>query len=155
MKRIGAYKNWGALVTMFVLSFQLLTGTGLFCANRFPHSARSLENDRTGLAATFGDSEDHSAPALEKAAGQGRTLPCTCKKGKNCPAIPRAALISNPTHRFYEVQRRLGSACCDGLSADVTDHRFALGTAPPYWEAMCETPFYSATPLSITCILLI
>lgn len=138
-----------------VLSFQLLTGTGIYCVSQYPRASRSVGGDPAAVAGTTTDRGDVSATAWKNADGQGGTLPCSCKKKKKCPTIPRATLTSNPTYRFYEVQRQSGSVCCDSLTTDLTDHRFAFRSAPPFMKCGVGNSFYSSDPLSITCVLLI
>jgi len=155
MKRISADKRWAGIVTVVVMSCHLLSGTGLFCALQFHNPAHGLGDDRTAPAVTGSDRGYVSASVWTSVRGKDGTFPCSCKKHKKCPAIPRATLTSNPTHRFNEIQRQLQSVCHDSLASEVKDHRFALEDGPPFMESVWCTPFYSFTPLAFSCVLLI
>ncbi len=154
LTKIGAYKRRAALVMALVLACHLLGGTGLFCANQFPHASRSSGNNRTAPVVAANDQGGVSPTVWSNADSQGRTSPCSCKKHK-CPTIPRTTLASNPTHRFNEVQRQVRSACADSLAADVTNHRFASGSASPFMRFVWGTAFSRSTLLVSTCVLLI
>jgi hypothetical protein len=155
MKKIDAYKNRGALAMALVFGWQLLTGTGFFCVNQFPHAFRSTVSDRTSSAEAAVNPGDPSSRAWNGADSKAGTPPCTCKKKKKCPAIPRTTITSNPTHRSHEVHRLVTSACGDSLVLNVRDDHFAFGSAPPFLKQARSVPFSSSTPLSITCVLLI
>jgi hypothetical protein len=154
MKRFTAYKNRGALVMALVFGWQLLTGTGFFCVNQYPHAFRSAGSDRAPSAEATVHPEDPSPRAWNGADSAGAP-PCSCKKKKKCPTIPRTAITSNPTHRCNEVNRQVKSACGDSLVLNVRHDHFAFGSAPPFLKQERSVPFASSTPLSNTCVLLI
>lgn len=156
MKKIGAYKNRGALVMALVLSYQLLTGTGLFCAIQIPHPPLSLANHQTALPGSTADREDSSGSAgINAGDSQGRTLPCSCKKHKKCPAIPRAIITSNPTHWFSEFPHQAKSDCYDALVPHAMEHRIAAKGGPPLMKLAWCAPFFCSNPLALTSVLLI
>lgn len=155
MKRIGAYKTRTAFVMAFVLGCQLLTGTGLFCASQFLHASRSVGNDQTTIAGSTAEPENISRDAVNNGESQSGTVPCSCKKKKKCPAIPRVTLTLSPTEWFNEIQSHFKSVCGDYVAPAPTCHRFALGSAPPFMESAGDTQFFSSTPLLNTCVLLI
>jgi hypothetical protein len=155
MNRIGAYNNRTAVIMGVVLSCQLLTGTGFFCAGQFPYPTRVSGNAPGAAAATVPGAEDFSQNALSDADSRGGTLPCTCKKQKKCPAIPRAAIASHPNHRISVVQHPSGSGRGDSLARELTDRRLASGCAPPFMKVVWGSPSYFFAPLEITCVLLI
>jgi len=154
LKNTRAYKRRAALVMVLVLACQLLSGTGFFCANKFPHPSRSSGNDRTAPDVSALERGNLSDTTWKNAESQGKPRPCTCKKHK-CPTIPRTTLVAHPTHRFNAAQRQFRSTCCLSLTVDLRSHRFAFGSAPPFMESDSGTPFYCSTPLSITGVLLI
>jgi hypothetical protein len=155
MKRICAHKKRGSLVIALILGWQLLTGTGFFCVNQYPHAFRSAGSARTAHAGTTAVPDDGSAGAWNNVAGQSGKVPCSCKKKKKCPTIPRTTLISNPTHRFNEEQRQVRTACGESLVLNGTDRCFAFGSAPPFVKLAWGMPVSSSPHLSITCVLLI
>jgi hypothetical protein len=155
MTKFGALNKQGAIIMALVLSCQLLTGTGFFCAGKIPNLSRSVVSDRTASAGATVSREDDSAGPGIHADDHGGTLPCTCKKQKKCPTIPRSTLTSNPTYRFNEVQRQFWSASADALTPDLTDYRVASGGSPPFLRSAWDKPFSPYTPLGISCVLLI
>jgi hypothetical protein len=155
MKRFGAYKYRGALAMALIFGWQLLTGTGFFCVNQYPHGLRAAAGERTSSAGATVTPEDPSARAWNGADSPGGTRPCTCKKPKKCPAVPRTTITSSPTQRSHEVHRQVKSVCGDSLLLNVRDRHFAFGSAPPFLKHAWSAPFSSSPPLSITCVLLI
>lgn len=155
MKKIGAYKNRGALVMVLALSFQLLTGTGFFCATQYPNASLSLGDNRTTMAGTLADHGDVSTSARNSADGQGRKLPCSCKDRNQCLPIPRVALILNPAQEFEEVQRKSRALVCDSFVPDVLVLSLASNGAPPFTDLIGRTTPSSPPPLRITSVLLI
>lgn len=139
-----------------VMTVHLLSGLGLFCANETIRSIRALGIDLVAIGITASeDRGEVSGSGWDTAGSQDGNSNCCCKKHKKCPAIPRAAITSNPTHRFYEVERQSKSVCCESFFPKVTDHRFATGGGPPSMELVSRAPFYSSSPLELTSILLI
>ncbi len=141
-----------------VMSFHLFSGVGLFCGNEFFASFRAYVAESAGaLAATAPEDGISGASAGTSVSfhGKGGTLPCSCKKKKKCPAIPRTVITSNPTHRMSEFQRLAKSECGDSLVSQVTGrHFFAVGNTP-LLELASHAASYSNTPLALTCVLLI
>jgi len=154
LTKTGAYKRRAALVMALVLACHLLGGTGIFCANRFPHPSRVSGNERTAPAVTAQAVGNVFSAVANSVHRGGKTAPCNCKKHQ-CPTIPRSALTSDPAHRFNEDQRQSRTVCGDSVALDATDHRFALGSAPPFIGLVWGTTFSSLTPLASTCTLLI
>jgi len=150
MKGIGAYKRSAGLALVVVMGVHLFSGLGLFCTNETLRSFRTL-----GIASSGNDRSEVSGSAWDAAGSQGGNPNCCCKKHKKCPAIPRTAIISNPTHRFYEVRFQANSVCFDSLVAHVTDPRFAARDDRPLMELAWCAPFCSPTPLELTSVLLI
>lgn len=155
MTILGALNKQGAIIMALVLSCQLLTGTGFFCAGKIPNLSRSVVSDRTASAGATVDREVDSAGPWISADGHPGMPPCTCKKQKKCPTIPRSTLTSNPTYRFNEVQRQFWSAFADLLTPDLADCRVASGGSPPFLRSAWDKPFSPQNPLAISCVLLI
>lgn len=152
---IGAHKKSTTVALSFVLAFQLLTGTGFFCAVKFSHVSRPLGNPSATFAADLKASpEVASEDGWDGSVNQRESVPCSCKKHKKCPTIPRLALISYPIHRFAEVER-LTKGDCRHLAFTAKDYRFALRDGPPYLELESGGPIHSSSPLEATCVLLI
>jgi hypothetical protein len=139
----------------FVLSCQLVSGTGLFCTGQFLHASRSLGNDPTALAVAAADREGVSGTALNSTDIQSETPPCTCKKHKKCPTIPRAAITSNANYRANEYQRQAESACYGSFVPQAVDVRFGAGGDRSPTERPCLASLYTSTVLASTCVLLI
>jgi len=156
MKKISSYRRSAGLVMAVVMSVHLLSGLGLFCANETLRPLRALGIDLvvTGITASE-DRVEGSGSSWDTAGSQDGNSNCCCKKHKKCPAIPRAAITSNPTHRFYEVQRQSKSVCCESLVLQVTDHCFAGRGDPPLMELAWSAPFFCSNPLALTSVLLI
>lgn len=155
MKKIGAHRRWTTVVMGLVLACQLLTGTGFFCAGLTSHVSRPWVSDRTAFVDSNASVEDLSEDASNGAVSERESVPCTCKKHKKCPTIPRSALTSYPIHRFLKVERLAKADCWDHLAPIAKDHRFALRGGPPYLELESGCPIHSFSPLEATCVLLI
>lgn len=157
MKKVSAYRRSAGVAMAVVMSVHVLSGLGLFCANENlrPFIAPRIDSVAIGNAASDRDRGEVAGSAWDTAGSQGGSSKCCCKKHKKCPTIPRAAITSNPTHRFYEVQFQAKSACCGSLSAQVTDHRFVTGGDPPLMELAWCAPFFCSNPLALSSILLI
>ena len=155
MKRISAYKYRGAFVMALVLGIQLVSGTGLFCAGQFRHPSRWSGNDPAPLAVADADRAEISASAISRADIQSETPPCTCKKHKKCPTIPRSAITSNPNYRFNEFQRQAECVCSDFLGPQVPDVRCGAGGDRSPTERAFLTFLDTRTILASTCVLLI
>jgi hypothetical protein len=157
MKKIIAHKKSAGLIMVVMMSVHIFSGLGLMCPTETLRMFRALGVARVALGIT---SSDHDRGAVSGSDwdivwSQGRTSKCCCKKHKKCPAIPRAAITSNPTHRFNEVQFQAKSVCCDSLVPHVTDHRFSARGDRPLIELAWCAPFYCSNPLALTSILLI
>jgi hypothetical protein len=155
VKTISALKNRIAVSTFVILACQLLCGIGFFCAIQFPQTSFSAENDLTGLSATSHINDGICPITWNSDESKGRSLPCSCKKQRKCPAVINVTLISNETHRINEFQRRVVSVCSDSLSTDSTDHLCALVGDPPLIKPVWFYPFFRPSPTMITCVLLI
>ena len=138
-----------------VLSCQLVSGTGLFCAGQFSHPSRSLVNDPAALAVASADREGVPEGAWNNADSQKGTPPCTCKKHKKCPTIPRSAITSNPNYRSNEYQRQAESACYDVFVCQTADISFGAGGGRSPTDRAWSAPLYTSTILASTCVLLI
>ena len=153
---IGAHKKWTTVALSLVLAFQLLTGTGFFCAVKFSQISRPLGDP----AATFG-ADTNASPEVASEDGwngsvnQRESVPCACKKHKKCPTIPRLALTSYPIQRVTEIERLVKADCWDHLVPTAKDYRFAVRGGPPYLELESGGPIHSFSPLEATCVLLI
>jgi hypothetical protein len=151
MKKITAYRRSAGLVMVVMMSAHIFSGLGLLCPTETLRMFRALGIAPSGNARAeiAGSNWDNTV------ASRGGTSKCCCKKHKKCPAIPRAAITSNPTHRFNEVQFQAKSVCCDSLVPQVTDHRFSARGDRPLMELAWCAPFYCSNPLALTSILLI
>jgi hypothetical protein len=136
---------------VLVLSFQLLTGTGLFCAGRCPNTSRSLGDDRTTIA----DHGSVSTSAPSSADSQSRKVPCGCKDPNRCPPIACLALILNLAQELVEVQRQPRALLCDSVVANVLVLGLASSGAPLFTDLIGITTPYSPPPLTIISVLLI
>ncbi len=157
MKKISAYRRSAGIAMAVVMTVHLLSGLGLFCANETIRSIRALGIDLVAIIGITA-SEDRgevSGSSWDTAGSQDGNSNCCCKKHKKCPAIPRAAITSNPTHRFQKVQCQAKSVCYESFFPNVADHHFAKGGDPPLMEMVSRAPFYSSSPLELTSILLI
>ncbi|MFH0822335.1 MAG: hypothetical protein V2B18_06250 [Pseudomonadota bacterium] len=156
MKRIGAYKKQLVLVLVVVVSFHLLGGTGLSCAIMSSHRVPSSEGNRPNPAVAGDDLAGASGAVWNADRDPARNSPCSCKKQKKCPAVPRATLTSNPTHRVNEFQRLIKAVCQDTLGSSMTEARFVTRAGASLVESVCTvTVSFTPTPLELTCILLI
>jgi hypothetical protein len=157
MQRISAYKRRAGIIAMIVMSSYFVSGLRLFCADDFLLPLRSFASNAATAVATASGAEDTevSAHASVSFDATGGTSPCSCKKKKKCPAIPRTVITSNPTHRLSEFQRLAKSECCDSLVPQVTGHHFFTRGNTPLLELASHAAFYSSTPFALTCVLLI
>ena len=157
MKKITAYKRSAGVLMVVVMSGHIFSGLGLFCPTETLRMFRALGIARVALGITLSDHDrgEVSGNGWDAAWSQGGTSKCCCKKHKKCPAIPREAITSNPTHRFHEVQFQAKSVCCDSLVPQVTDHRFAARGDRPLMELAWCAPFFCSNPLALTSVLLI
>lgn len=157
MKKIGACKRRAGIIVIIVMSTYIVSGLRLFCADDFLSSLRFYgSNAGASMAAVSGtDSAQISAGDSVNLNAKGRTLPCSCKKKKKCPAIPRATITSNPTHRLSEFQRLANAECRDLLNAQVMSHRLFAGGDAPLLDSCSFSACRSFTPLALTCVLLI
>jgi hypothetical protein len=156
MKKISAYQKKAGIIMVVVMSFHSFTGFGVFCADRSLASFKAGASGGASLTVTAPDDNnvDVSPGTFVNSHGKTGTLPCSCQK-KKCPAIPRAAITSTPTHRLNEFQRLAKSECCDSLVSQVIDHHFVSRGNTPLLELAWYIPLYSYTPLALTCVLLI
>lgn len=150
MKKFSAYRRSAGFVMVVMMSVQVCSGLGIFCSNtgQRPFPALGIASSHLDRGEVVGSARDHPE-------NQGGTSKCCCKKQKQCPAIPRAAITSNPTHRLNEVQRLCKSVCFHTVVGPVTGQRLVTGSGPPLMEWVGCAPFYSSTPLEYTCVLLI
>jgi hypothetical protein len=157
MGKISAYKRRAGFIMVVVMSFNIVSGLRLFCADNFLASFRThgIESVALAVAVPGTDNAEVSAGASANSDGKGGAVPCSCKKKKKCPAIPRTVIISNPSHRLSEFQRQAKSQCCDSLVPQVTDQRFAARGAKPTMGLGWSAPFFSSNPLALTSVLLI
>jgi hypothetical protein len=157
MKKISAYKNRAVIIMIFVMSFHILSGLRLFCADRILPPIRAHAGGNVALAVTLPGhgSADVSAGISTGLDNKGDPSQCSCKKKPKCAAIPRAVITSNPAHRVSELQRQAKSLCYDTLVPQMTTKRFAEKHAPPLIELGSRAPSHCLTSLSLTCILLI
>ncbi len=157
MKKVSAYRRSAGLAMALVMSVHMLIGPGLFCAKGLLPPFRSLANDFVvfGVIPPQHESVAVAVPGRDNSESQRDTSNCSCKKQKKCPAIPRAVITSNPTHRFDEIQRQVKTACCDSPALQATDYRFVTGRDTLLTDLAFCMPFYPATPLALTCVLLI
>lgn len=140
-----------------VMSFHVLAGLRLFCADESLALFRAYGSNASDIATIFSSNEkaDVSIGTSANVSGKGRTVPCSCKKKKKCPAIPRAMITSNPSHRSSEFQRPTKSEGRDSLIGRVTDRSFRARRGGPLLALAVSESFHSSTPLSFTCVLLI
>ncbi len=148
-------RRFGFIVTIVVICVHGLSGLQIFCTDGFIGALRVPGSLFYAGAVTASGNANVSADNSVNSNTKGGTLPCSCKKKKKCPAIPRAAITSNPTHRPSEFQRLAKSECCDSLVPQVVDLRFFTRGNTPLLELAWCSPFYSSTPLALTCVLLI
>jgi hypothetical protein len=151
MKNIGAYKKWVALVMAAAMGLHIFSGLRLFCPGKLLPAVVLLG---IGVTARAVIPSDIGAEITAKSDNRNGASKCGCNKQKSCPVIPRAAIASNPTQRFNEVQRQFKSGCCHSLVSHVADYRLVTGSDPPLIELAC-TSLYSSTPLALACVLLI
>lgn len=142
---------------VIVMGAHIFSGLGLLCPTETLRMFRALGLARVALGITVSghDGGELSGNGWDTVRSQGGGSKCCCKKDKKCPAIPRVAITSNPTHRFHEVQLQAKSACCDSLVAPVTEIRFAARGDWPLMELAWRAPFFCSNPLALTSILLI
>ncbi|MBI5250556.1 MAG: hypothetical protein HY912_13780 [Desulfomonile tiedjei] len=157
MKKISAYKRRAGVVMVVVMSLHIFSGLRLFCADDFLASLRVYGSNAGAIAANAsgtGDTEVSVDDSINFDA-KGGTLPCSCKKKKKCPTIPRAAITSNPNHRSSEFQRLAKSVCCDSSTCQVADNLALAGGYSPLLDLASFSACHSFTPLALTCVLLI
>jgi hypothetical protein len=156
MKKISAYTRRAGFIMIVVMSFNIVSGLRLFCADDFLASFRAHGIESVALAVTVPStgSAEVSAGASANSDGKGGTVPCRCKK-KKCPTIPRKFITLKPTHRLSEFQRQAKSQGCDSLVPQVTGHRFAARGDRPPMELGWSAPFFCSNPLALTSVLLI
>lgn len=154
MKKIGAYRKWAGLVMAILMGLHVFSGLRLFCPRALLPPVLALVIDVGALArvAPEHNSGEIAAGGAESRSGASK---CCCKKQKKCPVIPRAAIASNPTQRFNDVQRQFKSKCCHSLVSHVADYRLVTRSDPPLIELVSCTSLYSSTPRALTCVLLI
>jgi hypothetical protein len=140
-----------------VMSVHVFSGLGLSCANEALRPFRGLGVDPValGIASAGHDSGEVYATDGVAAESKGGTSRCCCKKQKKCPVIPRAAITSNPTHRFHEGPSQAKAASCHYLVAELTDYRFSGRNDKPLVEFAWCAPFFCANPLALSSVLLI
>jgi hypothetical protein len=157
MKKITAYKRSAGVVMVVMMSAHIFSGLGLLCPTETLRMFRALGIARValGIAPSGNTSAEVSGNGWDTAWSQGGTSKCCCKKQTKCPAIPRAAITSSPTHRFQGLQIQAKSVCCDSLVRQVTDHRFAARGDRPLMELAWCAPFSCSNPLALTSVLLI
>jgi hypothetical protein len=157
MKKISAYKNRAVIIMIVVMSFHILSGLRLFCADRVLPPIRDHAGDKVALAVALPGhgSTEVSAGTSTGLDNKGGPSRCSCKKKPKCVAIPRAVITSNPAHRVSELQRQAKSLCYDTLVPQMTTKWFAAKHAPPLIELGGRAPSHCLTPLSLTCVLLI
>lgn len=157
MKKISAYKRKAGIIMILVMSFHIFAGLPLFCADEFFALLRAYGSNASGIMAIVSPTENAEVSVGKSANvnGKGGTVPCSCKKKKKCPAIPRAIITSNPTHRSSEFQRLIKSEGRDSLIARVTDRSFLAGGDRLLLASAVSESFHSSTPLAFTCVLLI
>jgi hypothetical protein len=157
MGKISAYRRRAGFIMVFVMSFNIVSGLRLFCADDLLASFRTHGMESIALAVDVPatGSAEVSAGAAANSDGKGGAVPCSCKKKKKCPAIPRTVITSNQSHRLSEFQRQAKSQGCDSLVPQVTDHRFAARGAKPTLGLGWRAPFFSSNPLALTSVLLI
>jgi len=142
---------------LLAMSFHILSGVRLFCANELLRPFRTVGVEVGALAVTAPepDSAQVSGAPPENRNTQSGASRCNCKNQKKCPAIPRTAIISNPTNRFGEFERQAKSVCSGSLALDVTDNGFLEARDTPFRQLACSGPLRSSTPLALSCVLLI
>lgn|GEM_PF-1787654 len=157
MKKISAYRRSAGLAMAVVMSIHVLSGLGLFCANENLRQfmAPGIDSVAIGNVASDQDRGEVVGSPGDAAGSQGGSSKCCCKKHKKCQAIPRAAITSNSTHRFHEVQVQAKSVCFESVVPEATNHRFAARGAKPLMELAWCAPFSCSDPLALTSVLLI
>jgi len=158
MKKIGAYRKSAGIVMAIVMSFHIFSGLRLFCPGALLPPARSLGIDVGAFAGITPENDSGQIDAISGEVGpqsRGGTSKCNCQKQKKCPVIPRAAIASNPTQQFNDVQRQFKSVSTDSLFPRVADDLLGRTGDPPLMEQRFRVPFYCLIPLEITCALLI
>ena len=150
MNKFSVCGRSAGLALVVVMGVHLFSGLGLFCTTETLRSFRTL-----GISSSGHDRGEVSGSAWDTAGSQGGSSKCCCKKHKKCPAVPRAAITSNPTHRFHEVQLQAKSVCYDSLVPQVRDHCFAGRGDKPLMELAWCAQFYCSNPLALTSVLLI
>jgi hypothetical protein len=156
MKKICTYRRSASVVMAVVMSVHVFGGLGLFCASETLRMFRALGIGTVALGIISSDDPGEvTGSAWDTAGSQGGNSNCCCKKHKKCSAIPRAAITSNPTHRFQSVQFQAKSVCCDSLVPQATEHRFAARGDRPLMELAWCAPSFCSNPLALTSVLLI
>jgi len=155
MKKLSIYRRSTGLVMALVMGVHLFGGSGLFCTNESLRFLRAAGIDPAAIGLNSSDRGKVSDSAWNAAGNQGGNSNCCCKKHKKCPAIPRAAVTSNPTHRVHEIQSQAKSVRHYSVVAWADDHCFAAGADKPLTELARCAPFSCSDPLSLTSVLLI
>jgi hypothetical protein len=150
IKKFNACRRSAVVTLVVVMGVHIFSGWGLFCTNETLRSFRAL-----GIASSGHDRGEVSGSGWDIGGTQGGSPNCCCKKHKKCPAIPRAAITSNPTQRFNEVQRQFKSVGCNFLVSHPADYRLVTGSGPPLMELAWCSSLYSSSSLALTCVLLI
>jgi len=157
MRKTGAHKRLIGRLMVAVMCVHIFSGWGISCANEMLRPFRALGIDPSVV--TIGGPDYAGGVVLGRASGTAETKQghskCCCKKQKKCPPIPRAAITSNPTHRFHEVQIQATSACCQPLVPQETDHWFAARGSGSLMQLARSAPFFCSNPLALTSVLLI
>lgn len=154
MKKIGAYRKWAGLVMAIMMGLHIFSGFRLLCPGALLPPLRAFGVDASALSSI---APEHNSGEIAAASAESRkgASKCNCKKQAKCPVIPRAAITSNPTQRFNDVQRQFKSERCHSLVSHVADYRLVTGSGPPLTELASCKSLYSSTPLALTCVLLI
>lgn len=156
MKNSTAYKRWTVFIVVVVMSFDIFTGLRPLCANRVVPLLRALGIELVRIAPSVQDDPREQIYGVELSTDdRGGSSKCCCKKQKKCPAIPRAALTSNPTHRLNEFQRQAQSVCSDSLMRQTPKHPLVVRGDTALLSSDCRASSCSFSPLELTCILLI
>ncbi len=156
MKKISTYKRRVGLIAIIVMSVYIISGLRLFCADDFLASLRVYGSNAGTIAASasgVGNTAVSADDSMNLDAKNG-TIPCSCKKKKKCPAIPRAAITPNPG-RASEFERLAKSVCCDSSPGQVADNLALAGGYSPFLDSFSFSACHSYTPLALTCALLI
>ncbi len=143
MEKISAYKKCAGFVMAILMGLHIFSGLRLFCPGAFLPTLLAIGIE-VGAVVGIAPGQDGVEIAAGVAEAQSGASKCCCKKQKQCPVIPRAAITSNPTQRFNDIQRQFTSECCHSLVAHVTAYSFVTGSGPP----VTELAFAFSSPLS-------